>query len=69
MLNTVKSKAISTKNHIYRNRARYAAGATFIVMLRMQYLASSQWEEFMIEKGIDPMEFFVPEHFEELQNS
>jgi hypothetical protein len=69
MLNTVKAKAVSTKNHIHRNRGKYAAGVTFIAMTKLHMIAVSQWTEFLEEKGIDPMEFLNPEYFEELQNS
>jgi LPS sulfotransferase NodH len=68
MLSTVKKNAVSAKNHIHRNRAKYAAGATLIVMARLNYMAAKQWSDFMEEKGIDPMEFFNPEYFEELNS-
>ncbi len=68
MLNTVKSKAVSVKNHVDRNRGKYAVLVTASVFIYLQSQASKQWTEFLVEKGIDPMEFFVPEYFEELNS-
>lgn len=68
MLNTIKSKVVSTKNHIVRHRAKYAALVTFIAMLELQQISNKQWTAFLVEKGIDPMEFFTPEYFEELNS-
>jgi hypothetical protein len=65
MLNTVKDKAISVKNHVYRHRGKYSALATLIVMLEMQHISGQQWTAFLEEKGIDPQEFFCPEAFAE----
>jgi len=69
MLNTVKKTAVSAKNHIHRNRGKYAAGATFVACTAMHMTAVKQWNAFLEEKGIDPTEFLCPEYFEELQNS
>lgn len=68
MKNAIKEKAVSAKNHIHRHRAKYAALATFIVMLEVQHMSAMQWTAFLEEKGIDPLEFFVPEYFEELNS-
>jgi hypothetical protein len=69
MKKTIKEKAISAKNHVVRHRAKYAALATLIVMLELQQISNRQWTEFLVEKGIDPLEFFVPEeYFEKLHS-
>lgn len=68
MLKPITSKAVSVKNHVLRNKCKYAVLGTASVFMYMQYLASSQWTEFMMEKGIDPMEFFNPEYFAELNS-
>lgn len=68
MKDAIKSTAVSVKNHVHRNRAKYAAGATFAVMLKLQMHTATQWTEFLKEKGIDPLEFFNPEYFEELNS-
>jgi len=68
MLKPIKSKAVSVKNHVARNKVKYAVLGTASVFLYLQYQASAQWTEFMMEKGIDPMEFFNPEYFAELNS-
>jgi LPS sulfotransferase NodH len=64
----IKSKVISVKNHVRRNQVKYAIAGTAMVFLYIQYKASEQWTEFLTEKGIDPMEFFNPEYFAELNS-
>ncbi len=68
MLKPIKSKAISVKNHVYRHRVAYTALVTASAFIYLQTRASAQWTEFLVEKGIDPMEFFIPEYFEELNS-
>lgn len=67
MKNQIKSKAISIKNHVHRNRGKYAVLVTATAFIYIQQIANAQWTEFLTEKGIDPMEFFNPERFEELK--
>lgn len=67
MFNTIKIKATSAKEHVVRNRAKYAAAATLVACYSVHYIALTQWHDFLEEKGIDPTEFFCPEYFEELQ--
>ena len=64
----IKSKVISVKNHVARNKVKYAVLGTASVFMYIQYTASQQWSEFLTEKGIDPMEFFNPEYFAELNS-
>lgn len=68
MLNPIKSKAVSVKNHVIRNRAKYATLITFLVMVEVQHMSALQWTEFLKEKGIDPLEFYNPEYFAELNS-
>ena len=72
MFNTIKSKVphpTTIGRHINRHRGKYAAAATFLVMAKLQHASSEQWKAFLVEKGIDPMEFFIPEYYEELQQA
>ena len=62
----IKSKAISVKNHVNRNRGKYSALAP--PRCSPSRYSRKQWTEFLIEKGIDPMEFFNPERFSELNS-
>lgn len=52
----------STKNHVDRNRGKYASLATAAMFVVLMQTANKQWTEFLIEKGIDPDEFFNPEN-------
>lgn len=64
----IKAKALRIMNHVYRHRGKYAVLTTAMVFMYLQSQASKEWTEFMVEKGIDPMEFFVPEYFAELNS-
>jgi hypothetical protein len=39
-------------DHVSRHRAKYAAGATTLVFLRLMYLRGQEWNEFLKEQGI-----------------
>lgn len=67
MFDNIKIKATSAKEHVIRNRAKYAAAATVVVCFSVHRVAVKQWDAFLVEKGIDPTEFYCPEYFEELQ--
>jgi hypothetical protein len=68
MLKPIRSKAVSVMNHVNTHRGLYVGVTVFTIMVALQYRASQQWSEFLVEKGIDPMEFFIPEYYEELKN-
>lgn len=40
-------KIVKVKNHIRRNRAKYAAAATLTVCVAFQYRIASSWNEFL----------------------
>jgi hypothetical protein len=63
----MKDKIIQLKNHVYQHRVRYAIIGTAIPFLLLQHHTATQINEFLEEKGIDPMEYYLPEYFEELQ--
>jgi len=64
-MNSIKSKARSVKNHVYRHRAKYAVGGTSLVFLWLMTKRAEQWNDFLAEKGIDPSEFYLtPEDYE-----
>lgn len=68
MLSTIKNKAVSTKNHIVRHRAKYASAATLVVCYNIHRQSVKQWYAFLEEKGIDKMEFITPEYYAELNS-
>lgn len=69
MLNTIKTKAVSAKNHISKHRFKYGVATGFAAGLYLMHRSREQLEEFLAEKGIDPMEYYNPEYFAELQAS
>jgi hypothetical protein len=69
MWNAVKSSTVSVKNHVVRNRAKYAVAVTAVAFISLNKRAYSSWDAFLLEKGIDPMEYYNPEYFAELQQS
>lgn len=68
MLTTIKQKAVSTKNHVKRNKAAYAASAVALAAIALQQKNLNDFYAFLEEKGIDKMEFTCPEYFEELNS-
>jgi hypothetical protein len=46
------NKFHSVKEHVIRNRAKYAAGATFMVMLRLQFHTASEFNAFLKEHDL-----------------
>lgn len=69
MKNAIKKKALLTKNHVVRHRAKYAVAATLVTCYALHRVTVEQWYEFLEEKGIDKMEFICPEYFAEMLNS
>ncbi|QJD49616.1 hypothetical protein HWD32_gp39 [Gordonia phage Secretariat] len=42
-----EEKIVPIKKHIRRNRAKYAAGATLVACLTVQYKIGQQWNHFL----------------------
>ncbi len=68
-MNRIKKIAVSAKNNVAHHKAAYTFGALAIGVLVVQQKQRKWFYEFLEEKGIDPMEFYCPEYYEELQNS
>lgn len=66
MFNTIKTRAIATKNHLKSNKVAYAASAVAITAIAVQQSNLSAFYAFLEEKGIDPLEFINPEAFAEI---
>lgn len=66
MMENMKAKALRFKNHVVRQR--YAYGYAALAGLAVATVVRNQkaFNEFLNEKGIDPVEFFAPEYFEEM---
>lgn len=59
--NKIKVVAVKVKNHVGRHKAAYAFSGLAITAVVLQKTQAKAFEGFLIEKGIDPMEFYLPE--------
>jgi hypothetical protein len=66
-LTAVKETALKVKNHIVTNKGAYALAAVAVAAIALQQSNRKAFEKFMIEKGIDPDEYYCPEYYEEKQ--
>lgn len=66
--NKIKATAVRVRDHIGRNKVAYIAGGVAIGALTQLQINRKAFEAFLAAKGIDPMEFYLPEAFAELQS-
>ena len=64
----IKSKLRSAKGHIMRHRGAYASLATTVLWMLHTYRNSKELETFLKSKDIDPLEYWNPEYYEELNS-
>jgi hypothetical protein len=69
MFESIKKKAVSAKDHVKNNKFAYSASAVAIAAIALQQRNRIAFYAFLEEKGIDPMEYYCPEYFAELQAS
>jgi hypothetical protein len=62
-MKNLKNSTIRVKNHIARYKVQYAIVGTSTVFLTIMNRNGNEWKEFLVSKGIDPLEFFCPEAF------
>ena len=67
-MNKIKNIARKTYDHYDRNRVSYALGAVAIAAIVLQQRNLKAFYAFLGERGIDPMEFYCPEAYAELNN-
>jgi hypothetical protein len=65
-MDNIKVYALKAKNHVARHKAAYAMGAVAIAAIALQQRNLKDFYAFLEEKGIDPMEYYCPEMFAEL---
>lgn len=63
----IRNKMKAFKNHVYNHRGKYAAGTVLILWITAAKRVANGVDEFLESKDIDPMEFWVPEAYEEKQ--
>lgn len=66
MKNRIKSTAVKAKNHVKNNKGAYTLAVIAAMAIRLQHRNLKDFYEFLEEKGIDPMEFYNSEYYEEL---
>lgn len=68
MKDNIKKALDNTKNHLKRQKAAYAVGVVAIAAIALQQKNRKDFYAFLEERGIDPMEFYFPEYYEELNS-
>jgi hypothetical protein len=67
-MDRIKKIAVSTKNHFATHKAAYAMGLVAVSAIALQQSNRKAFYAFLEEKDIDPMEFYCPEYYEELNS-
>jgi hypothetical protein len=57
----VSNKLKAVRNHVWRNKSGYVMGIAFVGAMALVVRNNKGMEAFLIEKGINPVEFFNPE--------
>jgi len=65
-MNPIKKIAVKTKNHIGRNKVAYGMTALSILLIRGAVREQKAFDAFLVTHDINPMEFWTPELFAEL---
>jgi hypothetical protein len=66
-LETAKSVPTKVKNHLKAHKGAYVMGAVAVAAIALQQRNRLAFNEFLVEKGIDPEEYYCPEAYEEKQ--
>ena len=66
---TIKNAALKTKDHVKRNRGTYVASSVAIAVAALHRSSVKEFYAFLESRDIDPMEFYFPEAYEELNPS
>jgi hypothetical protein len=65
-MDAIKEKARRLKNHLETNKFGYGMLALAIAAVALQQKNLKDFNEFLDDEGIDPMKFYCPEAYEEL---
>lgn len=66
MKDKIKNAAVRVKDHVKRNKVAYSLGVVTVTVVALQQANRVAFYKFLESKGIDPMEYYCPEMFEEL---
>lgn len=67
-MDKIKTYARATKNFVVTHKAAIAMGAVAVGAIALQQHNRVEFYEFLESKGIDPVEFYAPEFYEETQS-
>ncbi|HSX24543.1 MAG TPA: hypothetical protein VLG69_01095 [Candidatus Andersenbacteria bacterium] len=65
-MNPIKKIAVKTKNHLGRHKFAYGMTAVSILLIKTNVSAMKSYDKFLVSKDINPLEFWNPEMFKEL---
>ena len=64
----IRRTARRFKNHLNTHQTEYLFGVIAVAAIYLQQTSRIEMYKFLESKGIDPMEFYCPEAYEELKN-
>jgi len=67
-MDRIVQTAVSFKNHVKRNKVAYLMTMVAAGAIALQQSNVKAFYAFLEEKGIDPIEFYSPEYWEELNS-
>jgi len=65
-MNPIKKIAVKTKNHLGRHKFAYGMTAVSILLVKANVKNMQSFDQFLVTKDINPLEFWNPEMFKEL---
>ena len=68
MKDKMKAKALKVKNHVVAHKWAYAWAGVAVTAMVTQQRNLRAFEGFLKEKDIDPLEFYFPNNYKELQS-
>ena len=63
-MNKPKEALKKIKNHVAANKAAYVVGAIAISAIALQQRNRVEFDKFLVSKGIDLDEYYLPEYYE-----
>lgn len=63
-----KKMAKKAKNHVTTHKSAYVWGGVAIAAIALQQRNLRAFYQFLADEGIDPMKFYNPEYYAELNN-
>lgn len=68
IVNPVRKSISVAKNHVVRHRGAYIMGAVAFLAIALQQHNRVEFNKFLESRDIDPMEYYNPEYFAELNS-